>query len=71
MTAPGPASPDRRLLALLCCPLSRQPLRFDREAGALVTADECFTYPLRDGVPLFPVKSGGRAGSTRLSPARP
>lgn len=71
MTAPGPASPDRRLLALLRCPVTRQLLRHDPKADALVTADGCHSYPLRDDVPLFPVASGGRADGTRVSPAHP
>ena len=41
------------LAALLVCPATRTPLRWDREAGLLVSDDARLAYPIRDGVPVL------------------
>lgn len=47
---------DPRLLALLVCPMTRQPLRYDREAQELVNDAAGLAYPIRDGVPILLVE---------------
>lgn len=44
---------DPRLLALLVCPLTRQPLRYDQAAQELVNDMAGLAYPIRDGVPIM------------------
>ncbi|WP_353216312.1 Trm112 family protein [Sandarakinorhabdus sp.] len=44
---------DPRLLGILVCPLTRQPLRYDREAQELVNDSAGLAYPIRDGVPIL------------------
>lgn len=44
---------DPKLLALLVCPLTRQPLRYDRERQELVNDTAGLAYPIRDGVPIL------------------
>ena len=47
------AALDPRLLALLVCPQTRQPLRHDRVAQELVNDTAGIAYPIRDGVPIM------------------
>lgn len=42
-----------RLLALLVCPLTRQPLRYDEDAQELVNDMAGLAYPIRNGVPIM------------------
>jgi uncharacterized protein len=44
---------DPRLLALLVCPQTKQPLRHDRSAQELVNDTAGIAYPIRDGVPIL------------------
>jgi uncharacterized protein YbaR (Trm112 family) len=44
---------DPRLLALLVCPQTKQPLRHDRPAQELVNDTAGIAYPIRDGVPIL------------------
>jgi uncharacterized protein len=44
---------DPRLLGILVCPLTRQPLRYDREKQELVNDTAGLAYPIRDGVPIL------------------
>jgi len=44
---------DPRLLAILVCPLTRSPLRYDRTAQELVSDSAGLAYPIRDGVPIM------------------
>jgi uncharacterized protein YbaR (Trm112 family) len=44
---------DPWLLERLVCPLTRTPLRYDREAGELVSEAAGLAYPIRDGVPVM------------------
>ena len=47
-------NPD--LLALLVCPLTRAPLRWDEERQELVSEAAGLAYPVRDGVPVMLVE---------------
>ena len=44
---------DPRLLEILVCPLSKQPLTYDRAAQELVCRASGLAYPIRDGVPVM------------------
>ncbi len=47
---------DPELLAVLVCPLTRGPLRYDEDAGELVSEAAGLAYPVRDGVPVMLVE---------------
>ena len=59
------------LMALLCCPESRQPLRLAtaEELGrakldaGLTREDGCVVYPILEGIPMLMVEHGVRIGS--------
>jgi uncharacterized protein len=44
---------DPRLLDILVCPLTKTPLRYDRERQELVSEAARLAYPIRDGVPIM------------------
>ena len=48
-----PASVDPRLLEILVCPVTRQPLEYDRAAGELISRAAGLAYPIRDGIPIM------------------
>lgn len=47
---------DAALLEVLVCPLTRTPLRYDREAQELVSDQGGLAYPIRDGLPVLLVE---------------
>jgi hypothetical protein len=44
---------DPRLLEILVCPVTKGPLRYDREAAELVSEKAGLAYPIRDGIPIM------------------
>ncbi|MEN3160418.1 Trm112 family protein [Tistrella mobilis] len=53
-TTPVPhASVDPRLLEILVCPLTREPLRYDAAAQELISDAAKLAYPIRDGIPIM------------------
>lgn len=44
---------DPRLLEILVCPLTKGPLRFDRERMELISDRAGLAYPIRDGIPIM------------------
>jgi len=44
---------DPELLAVLVCPATRTPLRYDEAASELVSDAAGLAYPIRDGVPVM------------------
>jgi uncharacterized protein YbaR (Trm112 family) len=44
---------DPRLLEILVCPVTKGPLRYDREANELISAKAGLAYPIRDGIPIM------------------
>ena len=44
---------DPWLLERLVCPVTRTPLRYDEEAGELISDAAGLAYPIRDGVPVM------------------
>jgi uncharacterized protein YbaR (Trm112 family) len=50
----GAATPvDPKLLEILVCPLTKGPLRYDREAQELISDRARLAYPIRDGIPIM------------------
>lgn len=44
---------DPKLLEVIVCPQTREPLRYDRERQELVSAKARLAFPVRDGVPIL------------------
>ncbi|MEM9738495.1 MAG: Trm112 family protein [Pseudomonadota bacterium] len=51
--APRASGMDPRVLELLICPLTRQPLEYDRDANELVSRTAGLAFPIRNGLPLL------------------
>jgi uncharacterized protein YbaR (Trm112 family) len=52
--APDPeARPERRMLEALVCPQTRAPLRYDADAGELISKAAGLAYPIRGGIPIM------------------
>jgi hypothetical protein len=45
--------PDRKLLEILVCPVTRMPLIYDREKQELISKAAGLAYPVRGGVPIM------------------
>ena len=46
-------SVDPRLLEMLVCPLTKTPLRFDKERQELISEAAKLAFPIRDGIPIM------------------
>ncbi len=44
---------DPKLLEILVCPLTKTPLRYDREKGELISDKAKLAFPIRDGIPIM------------------
>ncbi len=44
---------DPKLLEILVCPLTKVPLRFDKDAQELISDQAGLAYPIRDGIPVM------------------
>ena len=44
---------DAKLLEILVCPVTKGPLRYDRERQELVSKSARLAYPIRDGIPVM------------------
>ena len=44
---------DPKLLEILVCPLTKSTLRYDKEAGELISKQAKLAYPIRDGIPIM------------------
>jgi uncharacterized protein YbaR (Trm112 family) len=49
----APRKIDPKLLEILVCPVTRGPLKYDREAQELVSDSAGLAYPIRDGIPIM------------------
>jgi uncharacterized protein YbaR (Trm112 family) len=45
--------PDRKLLESLVCPVTKGPLRYDREKQELLSPQAGLAYPIRNGIPIM------------------
>lgn len=50
---PPSSGVDPRLLEVLICPLTRQPLVYDRAANELISKKARLAYPIRGGIPIM------------------
>jgi uncharacterized protein YbaR (Trm112 family) len=50
---PAGGAVDPQLLEILVCPVTKGPLRYDRERGELVSESARLAYPIRDGIPIM------------------
>jgi uncharacterized protein YbaR (Trm112 family) len=48
-----PNGVDPRLLEILICPVTRQPLVYDRAANELISRKARLAYPIRAGIPIM------------------
>ncbi|AQS85221.1 MAG: Trm112 family protein [Acetobacter aceti] len=54
MTTTETSAPlDQRLLSLLVCPVTKGPLRYDREASELISERAGLAFAVRDGIPIM------------------
>ena len=44
---------DPKLLELLVCPVTKGPLRFDKERQELISHSARLAYPVCDGIPIL------------------
>jgi hypothetical protein len=44
---------DPKLLEILVCPLTKATLRYDRDAGELISDKAGLAFPIRDGIPIM------------------
>jgi len=51
---------DPKLLEILVCPLTKGPLRYDRERQELISEQAGLAYPIRDGIPIMLVDEARR-----------
>ena len=51
---------DPKLLEILVCPLTKGPLRYDRDAQELISDEAGLAYPIRDGIPVMLVDEARR-----------
>ncbi|GHC74313.1 Trm112 family protein [Limoniibacter endophyticus] len=50
---PDETAIDARMLELLVCPLSKNPLVWKRERSELWSSKARLAYPIRDGIPIM------------------
>jgi uncharacterized protein YbaR (Trm112 family) len=44
---------DKKLLAILACPICKGNLEYNREAAELICWPDSLAYPIRDGIPVM------------------
>lgn len=60
--------PDRKLLELLVCPLTRAALTFDAEKGELISQKARLAFPVRDGIPIMLVSEARQLTDADFTP---
>jgi len=48
-----PAEVDPKLLEILVCPLTKQPLEYRRDTQELISRSARLAFPIRDGIPVL------------------
>jgi uncharacterized protein YbaR (Trm112 family) len=61
---------DPRLLEILVCPLTKAPLRYERDAQELVSVEAGLAYPIRDGIPIMLVDEARPLGDAEKAKYR-
>lgn len=44
---------DPKLLEILVCPLTKSPLRYNKDAQELISDQAKLAFPIRDGIPIM------------------
>jgi uncharacterized protein len=44
---------DEKMLEVLVCPLTKQPLTYDRKKGELVSVSAKLAFPIHQGIPIL------------------
>ena len=57
-----PEKIDPKLLEILVCPLTKGALRYDTDAGELISEQAGLAYPVRDGIPIMLVDEARKLG---------
>ena len=65
-----PSEIDPKLLEILVCPLTKGPLRYDRQAQELISEEAGLAYPIRDGIPIMLVDEARALSDDELAPRR-
>lgn len=55
---------DPRLLEILVCPVTKGPLKYDRERAELVSEKAGLAFPIRRGIPIMLVDEARRLDDT-------
>ena len=63
----GTPEVDPKLLEILVCPLTKAPLRYDREAQELISEEAGLAYPIRDGIPIMLIDEARRLRDDEMS----
>ncbi len=53
MTRHANSGVDPKLLELLVCPVTRQPLKYDKNTNELISEAARMAFPIRDGIPMM------------------
>jgi uncharacterized protein len=67
-TETGSSGVEPKLLEILVCPLTKEPLEYDAGAQELISRAAGLAYPIRDGIPIMladearPLEDGSRGG---------
>ncbi|MBN9495507.1 MAG: Trm112 family protein [Alphaproteobacteria bacterium] len=51
---------DPKLLEILVCPVTKGPLRYDRDRAELISEGAGLAFPIRDGIPIMLVDEARR-----------
>ena len=57
---------DPRLLEILVCPLTKIPLRYDRDKQELISDRAGLAYPIRDGIPIMLVDNARKLADNEI-----
>ena len=49
----GTNTVDPKLLEILVCPVTKEPLEYDAKAQELISRTAGLAYPIRDGIPIM------------------
>ena len=44
---------DRKLLEILACPVTKEPLEYDQKNQELISRKAGLAFPIRDGIPIM------------------
>ena len=44
---------DKKLIALLACPVCKGELKLDRDRNELICYQDAMAFPIRDGIPIM------------------